>query len=179
MALLRCCGREALVHNGGEEEGEGCLHNLPNCDSQRKAEVITVLKDVLYVFISLGVVYLYSWMLFREDMGRNTRKWTAMETHDFLQSVAYHENKTLTQESEILGRWANYQARVFLGQFVPAPWPVGMFPKFLLGGMSAENASRHLRERQIVLFTLFSTSRHVHSHRSHHFSPFFGRQCRL
>ena len=39
--------------------------------------------------------------------------------------------------------------------------PVGMFPKFLLGGLSAENAARHLSERQIVLFTLFSASRHV------------------
>ena len=54
-----------------------------------------------------------SWMLFRGEMGRNTKKWIAIETPDFLQSGAYHENKTLTQKSEILARWANYQASVF------------------------------------------------------------------
>ena len=41
-----------------EEEGEGCLHNLPNCDSQRKAESHHSVEGRLYVFISLGVVYL-------------------------------------------------------------------------------------------------------------------------
>ena len=54
-----------------------------------------------------------SWMLFRGDMGRNTKKWIAIVTPDFLQSGAYHENKTLAQKSEILARWANYQASVF------------------------------------------------------------------
>ena len=52
-------------------------------------------------------------MLFRGDMGMNTKKWIAIVTPDFLQSGAYHENKTLTQKSEILARWANYQASVF------------------------------------------------------------------
>ena len=52
-------------------------------------------------------------MLFREDMGRNTRKWTAIEIADLMQSSAYRDNKTLTQKSEILGRWANYQASFF------------------------------------------------------------------
>ena len=75
-------------------------------------------------------------MLFREDMGRNTRKWTAIETHDFLQSGAYHENKTLTQkigDPRTKGKLSG--TCFFLAQFVPTPWPVGMFPKFLLCGL--------------------------------------------
>ena len=30
--------RSPCTQMADEEEGEGCLHNLPNCDSQRKAE---------------------------------------------------------------------------------------------------------------------------------------------
>ena len=114
MALLKCCGREALVHKWRTRKKEKAVCTTCQIVTLReKLKVITVLKDVLYVFISPGVVYLEFLDAVSRRYGRNTRWWTAIETHDFLQTGAYHENKTLTQKSEILRRRANYQARVF------------------------------------------------------------------
>ena len=59
MALLKCCGREALVHKWRTRKKEKAV--CTTCQIvilRKKLKVITVLKDVLYVFISLGVVYL-------------------------------------------------------------------------------------------------------------------------
>ena len=59
MALLRCCGREALVHKWRTRKKEKAVCTTCQIVTLReKLKVITVLKDVLYVFISLGVVYL-------------------------------------------------------------------------------------------------------------------------
>ena len=114
MALLRCCGREALVYKWRtRKKGKAACTICQFVTLGEKLRVIALLQDVLYVFISLRARIWISWMLFRGDMGRNTKKWIAVVTPDFLQSGAYHENKTLTQKSEILARWANYQASVF------------------------------------------------------------------
>ena len=68
---------------------------------------------------------LISRRLFCKDMGRNTEEWIAIVTTAFLQSGAYHKNKTLAQKSEILGRWDNYQASFFfVSLFRHLNWPV-------------------------------------------------------
>ena len=59
MALLRCCGREAFVHKWRTRKKEKAVCTTCQIVTLReKLKVITVLKDVFYVFISLGVVYL-------------------------------------------------------------------------------------------------------------------------
>ena len=58
MAQVRCCGREALVHKWRTRKKEKAVHTTCQIVTLReKLKVMTVLKDVLRVFISLGVVH--------------------------------------------------------------------------------------------------------------------------
>ena len=59
MALLRCCGREALVYKWRtRKKGKAACTICQFVTLGEKLRVIALLQDVLYVFISLRAMYL-------------------------------------------------------------------------------------------------------------------------
>ena len=107
-----------------EEEGESCVHNVPICDSQKKAENHhSVVGRFACVYDNLSDVL--GFLGCCEDMGRNTKEWIAIVTTDFLQSGAFHKKQDFDSkigEPRTMGQLSG--KFFFFCQFVPAPWPV-------------------------------------------------------